>query len=149
MDPLILDKDSKAIHSFWEVHIKKFVLKPDVDDEIGDITLLKYKEGHGYANIYERKWTGYNSLRGLFDYYVDEEGKQTDLEHSFIMDQNWKDRDENDIHFRYDLKLENVGGWTDEDYLYDGKPNFTQWPKEDTFKFYEKRLFEIDSIHWN
>ena len=86
MDPLILDKDSKAIHSFWEVHIKKFVLKPDVDDGIGDITLLKYKEGHGYANIYYRKWTGYNSLRGLFDYYVDEEGKQTDLEHSFIMD---------------------------------------------------------------
>ena len=153
MDPLILEKDSKAIHSFWEVHIKKFVLKPDKDDEIGDITLLQYKEGHGYANIYERKWTGYNTLRGLFDdYYVDEEGKQTDLEHSFKMGFDWKDRDENDLDYRYDLNLENIGGWTDKDYTYDGtekgKPYFTQWPKEDTFKFHNKRLFEIESIHW-
>ena len=78
MDPLILDKDSKAIHSFWAVHVKKFTLKLDDDEEFDEIRMLKYKEGLGYANIYKQHWTGYNSLRGLFDYYVDRDGNQTD-----------------------------------------------------------------------
>ena len=74
MDPLNIEKSSRAIHSFWSVNIKTFTLKGD--EGVGDITILKLNKEYGLQSIYYKKWTGYATLRCEFDnYLVDVNGK--------------------------------------------------------------------------
>ena len=80
-----VSKDSDAIGNYYTAYVKKLTFLGQKEEEggIGNINILKYIEGFGYATIYKYKWDGYGRLLEFFDYYVDFNGKQTDEEHGY------------------------------------------------------------------
>ena len=122
-DPLKVDKTSKAIKSYWSVDIKKFSYMGD--DDVGEITLMRYREDVGYLSIYEKKWTGYNKLRGEFNHYVDEFGNLTENEeNSFHMGLAWDDKDEHDLKpYKFDFIPLDAGDFFENYY-----DDYTEWP---------------------